>query len=139
MRSDPQTQTSGDMSIASVRVLRLALGTALSMWFSQIVNWPMSFIAPVFTMLFLGLPIPALYNSPVPWHGDGINILPPFSPEGKGRRETRREPKSAGSPRAGFIRPIIGPDFSTAPLVMIGNDRRAWDLGSQAGLASLTA
>lgn len=60
MRSDPQTQTPSGMNIASVRILRLALGTALSMWFSQIVNWPMSFIAPVFTLLFLAMPIPAL-------------------------------------------------------------------------------
>jgi hypothetical protein len=48
------------MSIASVRILRLALGTALSMLFSQIVNWPMSFIAPVLTMFILALPLPAL-------------------------------------------------------------------------------
>ena len=48
------------MHIASVRILRLALGTALSMLFSQIVNWPMSFIAPVLTMFILALPLPAL-------------------------------------------------------------------------------
>jgi hypothetical protein len=48
------------MSIASVRILRLALGTALSMWFSQAVGWPMSFVAPVFTSLILSLPLPAL-------------------------------------------------------------------------------
>ena len=48
------------MSIASVRILRLALGTALSMLFSQIVNWPMSFIAPVLTMFILSLPLPAM-------------------------------------------------------------------------------
>jgi hypothetical protein len=48
------------MSIASVRILRLALGTALSMLFSQIVAWPMSFIAPVLTMFILALPLPAL-------------------------------------------------------------------------------
>ncbi|MGI9261411.1 MAG: DUF2955 domain-containing protein [Woeseiaceae bacterium] len=47
------------LDIASLRILRLALGTALSMWFSQIVNWPMSFIAPVFTMFILALPFPA--------------------------------------------------------------------------------
>jgi len=38
----------------------MALGTALSMLFSQIVNWPMSFIAPVLTMFILSLPLPAL-------------------------------------------------------------------------------
>lgn len=48
------------MSIASVRILRMALGTALCMLFSQIVNWPMSFIAPVLTMFILSLPMPAL-------------------------------------------------------------------------------
>jgi uncharacterized membrane protein YccC len=50
----------GRMSIASVRILRLALGTALCMLFSQIVNWPMSFIAPVLTMFILALPMPAM-------------------------------------------------------------------------------
>ena len=48
------------MNIASVRILRLALATALSMLFSQIINWPLSFIAPVFTMFILALPMPAL-------------------------------------------------------------------------------
>jgi len=47
------------MDIASVRILRLALGTAVSLWFSQAVNWPMSFIAPVITMFVLALPFPA--------------------------------------------------------------------------------
>ncbi len=48
------------MRIASVRILRMALGTALSMLFSQIVNWPLSFVAPVLTMFILSLPLPAL-------------------------------------------------------------------------------
>lgn len=52
-------QSSG-LSIASVRILRLALGTALSLWFSQAVGWQMSFIAPVFTLLVLALPLPVL-------------------------------------------------------------------------------
>ena len=47
------------MNIASVRILRLALGTAVSLWFSQAVNWPLSFIAPVITMFVLALPLPA--------------------------------------------------------------------------------
>jgi len=47
------------MNIASVRILRLALGTAVSLWFSQTVAWPMSFIAPVITMFILALPFPA--------------------------------------------------------------------------------
>ena len=46
------------MDIASVRILRLALGTAVSLWFSQAVGWPMSFIAPVITMFVLALPFP---------------------------------------------------------------------------------
>ena len=45
--------------IASRRILRLALGTALSMGFSQLVNWPLAFIAAVFTMLMLAVPLPA--------------------------------------------------------------------------------
>ena len=47
------------MDIASVRILRMALGTALSLWFSQVLAWPMSFIAAVFTMFILAVPIPA--------------------------------------------------------------------------------
>jgi hypothetical protein len=47
------------ISIASVRVLRLAFGTAASLWFSQAVAWDMSFIAPVMTIFLLALPLPA--------------------------------------------------------------------------------
>jgi uncharacterized membrane protein YccC len=47
------------MGIAHVRILRLAAGTALSMWFSQAVGWDLSFIAPVMTMFILALPFPA--------------------------------------------------------------------------------
>lgn len=47
------------MEIDSLRILRLALGVSMSLLFSQIVNWPMSFIAPVFTMFILALPLPA--------------------------------------------------------------------------------
>lgn len=53
----PVSATGAD--IASRRILRLALGTALSLCFSQIVAWPVSFIAPVFTMFILALPLPA--------------------------------------------------------------------------------
>ena len=52
-----KTTTAAD--IASRRILRLALGTSLSMGFSQLINWPMSFIAAVFTLLVLALPLPA--------------------------------------------------------------------------------
>jgi len=47
------------MDLAHVRILRLAAGTASSMWFSQAVGWDMSFIAPVMTMFILALPFPA--------------------------------------------------------------------------------
>ena len=47
------------MNIESLRILRLAGGTALSLWFSQLVGWDMSFIAPVITLLILSLPLPA--------------------------------------------------------------------------------
>ena len=47
------------MDIATLRILRLALGTSLSLWFSQAVAWEISFIAPVITMFLLAVPIPA--------------------------------------------------------------------------------
>ena len=58
--ASPGAADSRRMSIASVRILRLALGTAVAMLFSQIVNWPMSFVAPVLTMVILATPLPAL-------------------------------------------------------------------------------
>jgi len=58
MASAAQTAITAQ-DIASRRILRLALGTALSMAFSQIINWPMSFIAAVFTMFILAVPLPA--------------------------------------------------------------------------------
>jgi len=45
--------------LAHRRILRLALGTALSLGFSQLINWQMSFVAPIFTMFLLALPLPA--------------------------------------------------------------------------------
>lgn len=45
--------------VASRRILRLALGTTLSMGFSQLVNWPLSYIAAIFTMFILAVPLPA--------------------------------------------------------------------------------
>ena len=45
--------------IASRRILRMALGTSLSMGFCQIITWPISFIAAVFTMFLLATPLPA--------------------------------------------------------------------------------
>jgi hypothetical protein len=44
--------------VGSRRILRLALGTALSMGFSQLINWPLSFIAAIFTMFLLAVPLP---------------------------------------------------------------------------------
>jgi hypothetical protein len=44
--------------LAARRILRLALGTALCLWFSQAVSWQLSYIAPVLTLLILALPLP---------------------------------------------------------------------------------
>ena len=41
------------------RILRLALGVSLAMAFSQALNWPMSFIAPLISAMMLTLPLPA--------------------------------------------------------------------------------
>lgn len=60
MRSEVRAKPGSSMDIASVRILRLAIGTALSLLLSQIVNWPLSFVAPLFTMLLLALPMPVL-------------------------------------------------------------------------------
>lgn len=46
--------------LAARRILRLALGTALCLWFSQAVSWQLSFIAPILTMMILALPLPPL-------------------------------------------------------------------------------
>ena len=45
------------LAIANRRVLRLAFGTALSLWISQAVGWSISYIAPVITMFLLAMPI----------------------------------------------------------------------------------
>ena len=45
-------------TVASTRILRLAFGTALSLWISQAIGWTISFIAPVITMFLLALPLP---------------------------------------------------------------------------------
>lgn len=44
-------------NIASRRVLRLAFGTALSLWISQAVGWTISYIAPVITLFLLAMPM----------------------------------------------------------------------------------
>lgn len=54
-----QPATEAGAYIASRRILRLALGAALALFFSQVIDWPLSFIAPIFTILLLSLPLPA--------------------------------------------------------------------------------
>lgn len=44
--------------VAARRILRLSLGTALCLLFSQAIAWPLSFVAPVLTMFILALPLP---------------------------------------------------------------------------------
>lgn len=56
------------MDTASRRILRLALGASLCMLFSQVGNWPLSFLAPAVTILLLGTPYPA------PSFKGGLNI-----------------------------------------------------------------
>ena len=46
------------MDIASRRILRMTLSTALGMWISQAIGWPMSFMAPLLAFVFLSLPLP---------------------------------------------------------------------------------
>ncbi len=45
--------------LAARRILRLALGTALALLVSQVVAWPLAFIAPILTLTILALPLPA--------------------------------------------------------------------------------
>jgi len=59
MPTDAAAATEPALDIASVRILRLAFGTAACLWFSQAVAWNLSFIAPVMTMLVLAMPMPA--------------------------------------------------------------------------------
>lgn len=44
-------------SVANTRILRLAFGTAVSLWISQAVGWSLSYIAPVVTMFLLAMPL----------------------------------------------------------------------------------
>ena len=61
MPTDPRAgiDASATLDIASVRIFRLAFGTAACLWFTQLVAWDMSFIAAVMTMFILALPLPA--------------------------------------------------------------------------------
>jgi hypothetical protein len=44
---------------ASQRILRMALGTALAIAFSQAIGWPLAFVCPVFAVVLLSTPLPA--------------------------------------------------------------------------------
>ena len=46
------------LTITHTRILRLAFGTALSLWISQAIGWSISYIAPVITLLLLAMPLP---------------------------------------------------------------------------------
>ena len=59
MPSDDTSSVRRGLTIEQTRILRLAFGTAISLWFSQVVAWDMSFVAPVITMFMLALPLPA--------------------------------------------------------------------------------
>jgi hypothetical protein len=45
--------------VAARRILRLGFGTSAALWYSQVVNWDVSFIMPVLVSFLLAVPIPA--------------------------------------------------------------------------------
>jgi hypothetical protein len=53
------TDLSAMHPVAARRILRLAFGTAAALWFSQVINWDVSFIMPVLVSFLLAVPIPA--------------------------------------------------------------------------------
>jgi len=55
--------------VAARRILRLALGAALSLCFSQVFAWQLSFIAPVMTLVLLATPLP------VPSFKQGLSFI----------------------------------------------------------------
>ena len=57
MPTDVASRVTPGLTIASTRVLRLAFGTALSLWISQAVGWSISYIAPIITMFLLAMPV----------------------------------------------------------------------------------
>ena len=57
MPIDAASPAAPALGIANTRVLRLAFGTALSLWISQAVGWSISYIAPVITMFLLAMPV----------------------------------------------------------------------------------
>jgi hypothetical protein len=56
-RAASRTAIPASSAIADTRVLRLAFGTALSLWVSQAIGWNISFIAPIITMFLLAMPL----------------------------------------------------------------------------------
>mgnify|MGYP001818678110 CR=1 FL=1 len=58
MPTDLKNQKPPMHPAAARRILRLALGTALCLLFSQMAAWPLSFVSPVLTLFLLALPIP---------------------------------------------------------------------------------
>jgi hypothetical protein len=59
MSSDGNPLSSVMHPVAARRILRLAFGTAVALWFSQVVAWDLSFIMPVLVSVLLSVPIPA--------------------------------------------------------------------------------
>jgi len=57
------------MDTSSRRILCLALGTSLCLLFSQVIDWPLSFLAPAVTIMLLGTHYPA------PSFKEGLNIF----------------------------------------------------------------
>jgi hypothetical protein len=57
MPTDQQT-IELDQQIRNRRILRLAFGTAFSLWVSQAVGWSLSYIAPILTLSLLAIPMP---------------------------------------------------------------------------------
>jgi len=53
------TESTAMHPVAANRILRLAFGTAAALWFSQVVNWDVSYIMPVLVSVLLAVPIPA--------------------------------------------------------------------------------
>ena len=53
------TEVTAMHPVAARRILRLSFGTAVALWFSQVVNWDVSFIMPALVSLLLAVPIPA--------------------------------------------------------------------------------
>lgn len=58
MPTEATSATAPVLTLAQARVLRLALGTAASLWVSQAIGWSISYIAPIITMFLLAMPIP---------------------------------------------------------------------------------